>query len=296
MNPAGRFPLGPSPLSPPGRDGPGPVDRQIGARPIVPQSGVPFREPDVRHDGLFNFPPAVPGLDAPGQPPPAPVHEPGGDLVRGALHPSVEVVDHLYRKGPQSGWFSPGVTNQNPTFFEIGSYNVPGGNYYWFVDYGFELDRPSGLFAGASVPVPGESLTGILGFDVTVNAGARRGTLLFQLDPEAVTAARTAFNQPTSNPSASRAPIPQNVFDANRYQKFALTSGQGTTLLPPTSRRQGPPNGPWLWVIGPGARLAFTCVIYRPVPVPLTAVGVRHTGYLLGTALSEALLERMRPR
>ena len=126
MNPAGRFPLGPSPLSPPGRDGPGPVDRQIGARPIVPQSGVPFREPDVRHDGLFNFPPAVPGLDAPGQPPPAPVHEPGGDLVRGALHPSVEVVDHLYRKGPQSGWFSPGVTNQNPTFFEIGSYNVNG--------------------------------------------------------------------------------------------------------------------------------------------------------------------------
>lgn len=229
-------------------------------------------------------------------PPPDSTHSPGGELIHRLLHPSVRPVDHLYRKAPEGGWFAPSVSNVAPVQFEIGAFEVPGANHYWLFDYSFEMDRLSGFYAGASQPIDGESLTGILGFDVTANASERIGTLLFQLDPQAVTFGRTAFNTSTSNPQAVRGRTPQTTFNAAAYSSFALNASQGLSLLPPTRGRQGAPNGPWTWVLTPGQRLAFTCVIYEPLPIPVSAIGVRHQGYLLPSEMSNRIMEEMRPR
>lgn len=216
------------------------------------------------------------------------VQQPGGDLLTRLLHPSMLPVDELYRVAPDDGWFDPNVNSRNPIQFELGAFNVPKGQSYWLFDYAFTPYRLSGMTPGDTVPVEDGRMTSIMGFDLTVDSN-RFSSLRFQLDPVPVQTGRAAFNTPVN-------PRTQSDFNAAAFANFGSTAGQGLSLLPARRQRQGAPSAPWTIVAREGTRVVLTCVIFRRVPTPLGFIQGEHSGFLVNNQVSDALINRLRPR
>lgn len=219
------------------------------------------------------------------------VHEPGGDLLKQLLHPSVTVFDQIYRIQPEEGWFNSSVSPSSPVQFEIGSFRVPGGLQLWMQNYDFAIYRQSGADAGDSVRCEDDRFSGSFGFDLTVN-GTRPASLLIQLDPVPSSVARGSFGSPSGGSESGFAG--SSFIQAS---SAGSTSSQGQSLLPPRRARMGAPApNPFTIVVKENQNITLTCVILRPVRSPLAFVQGELQGYLMQTNASEALLNRMRPR
>lgn len=220
---------------------------------------------------------------------PALQHQPGGRVVQDLLHPSFSIFEQLYRVLPEEGWFSPLVSPTTPVQFQLGAFEVPRNQALWLTDYEFSVYRPSGVDPGDFVQAAQGRFSNVLGFDITIS-GQRDANLSYQLDPVPVVLQRQEFEAPIGNP---RSPAAFNRAAAN---SFASTAGPGTSLLPVRRQTQGPEGGPFTFVVGEGSQVALNCVIFNTVPSPLSAIQGRHAGYLLHQNVSEALLNRIRPR
>ncbi len=231
----------------------------------------------------------------PGQgPPPPSVHLPGGDLLTKVLHPMRKVVEQLYRVEPEESWYNIDVSPSKLVTFELGALQVPSGLHYWLFDYEFQPFRFSGVDPGDAIPVEEQRLGAVLGWDLTLT-GRRPNDLLFQLDPIPAQLQRTQFNAvPTSDTSSTRAPA--GSFNRAAFTGFAANSSAGLSLLPQRTARQGPLSGPFTIIAKEGDRVALSCVIFRPVPLPLAWMQGRHAGYWVNANESEALLDRVRAR
>jgi hypothetical protein len=218
-------------------------------------------------------------------------HEPGGRVVHQLLHPAFSILEQLYRILPEEGWFSAAVSPRNPVQFELGSFEVPRGQALWLTDYEFSVYRPSGVDPGDWVKSTNSRFSNVMGFDVTVS-GSRISNLSYQLDPVPVALSRQSFEAPVGAPRVATAA----AFDRAQANSFASTAGAGTSLLPVRRQTQGPEGGPFTFVVGQGAQVALSCVIFNPIPSPVTCVEGRQAGYLIHENLSESLLNRVRPR
>lgn len=197
----------------------------------------------------------------------------------------------MYRVLPQEAWFDPAVTPTTPVQFDLGSYKVPDHMALWIMDYEFSVYRQSGIDPGDIVPAEEGRFSGVMGFDISIN-GRRVSNLLYQLDPQPVVIAQTGFAPPPGGRAT------QAQFDSAAFNSFASTSGQGLSLLPVRRARQGVDSsvGPWTLIAQPGDVVTLTCVIFKTIMSPITAIQGRFMGYQVVSNFSQSLVQRMRPR
>lgn len=221
-------------------------------------------------------------------------HQPGGRVIDQLLHPAFDIMERLYRVLPEEGWFSPAVSPSRPIQFQLGSFEVPKNQALWLFDYQFNVYRPSGVDPGDWVQAAQGRYSNVMGFDVTVS-GSRESNLSYQLDPAPVGLGRQSFETPVTAPGG-RGVATAAAFDRARVNSFASTAGAGTSLLPVRRQTQGPAGGPFTFVVGEGAQVALSCVIFNTVTSPIACIQGRQAGYLIHQNLSKSLLNRVRPR
>ncbi len=228
-----------------------------------------------------------------GAPPPV-LNLAGGEVLTKFQNPAFTTFDQEYRVLPDESWYDPNVSPTRPLQFEIGSFQVPNGQALWIMDYEFTPYRMSGFDPGDMVPAEDGRFASIMGFDYLVT-NKRTKQILFQLDPNAITLARTAYQQVQNNQPTQRAS--PDAFNKAASNSFAAASSQGLSLLPTIHRgRQGVLKAPFTIVIRENDRAALNCVIWRTIPTPLGALSGRHMGFLVQTQLSDALINNLRPR
>lgn len=236
----------------------------------------------------------------PGQgPAPIDVLLPGGDLLKQFLHPSITILDQLFRTLPEDTWYSPTVSPTQPVQFELGSFKVPPGVQLWIQNYDFAIFRQSGADPGDFVRCEDERFSGCLGFDLTLD-GKRPASLSFQLDPQQAVVSRQQFEPPLTTFRGRRGPQTGAVpaqFNRSNVNSFASTANPGTSLLPARPGRIGPevPN-PFTYVARENVSVALSCVIFRPIPSPVVFIQGEIKGYLIQTNAADAFQNRLRPR
>jgi hypothetical protein len=216
------------------------------------------------------------------------VHEPGGDVLRELLHPAFVPFERLFRVLPEDAWFDPSVSPRRPISFELGSFEVPDNQHLWMYDYEFAVYRLSGMDPGDIVRLEEYRLSAVLGFDVTFS-GRRPDNIAYELDPVPVSVTRGAFDQGGSAPAAG-------AFNKAAANSFAATASPGTALLPVRTRRMGARQTPFTLVARTRDRVALSCVIFRPVPLPVAAIEGIMAGFLVHTQMSQELIHRMAPK
>lgn len=224
------------------------------------------------------------------------VHEPGGDLLRGMLHPAFEVYDGLFETLPEEGMFNPNLNPSKPFQWTLGSFKVPEGQALWLSDYDFGVLLFDGVNPGDYRVAEAGRFRGVLGFDLTVME-RRQSHLNYQLDPVPVATGRQQFEEVvTRDAPGIRGGTRSEKFFRNQASSFAAVSGQGTSLLPAGDHVQGPRNKPWTWIIEDGDTVAVKCVIFRPLRTPIGGVYGRLAGHLIHVNTSRTLVNRMYPR
>ncbi len=223
---------------------------------------------------------------------PALVREPGGQVLNNLLHPAMHVIEQMNRVLPDDSWYDLSVSPARPIQFEVLGYRVPNQMHLWIYDYEFLVYRLSGSDPADIVEAEPGRFTGAMGFDITVQ-GMRPANLLYQLDPQAVATTRASFN--TQGTPAGAQPTAAQ-FNSAAAASFASTAGIGQSLLPVRRQVQGPEGQPWTMIAKEGEWVALSCVIFRRVRTPIGALEARFAGYLMQSNMSNALLDRMRPR
>lgn len=266
-----------------------PTLQEMTAEELAEIRGGQTRDPGA--GGVWGTDPGA-GIGAflPGMGPgPAAVQLPGGDLLTKLLHPESRPFERMRRVLPEDSWFDAAVTPRSPIQFEIDAFAVPKGTMYLMFSYRFTPYRFSGVDPGDIIPVESGRFSNLLGFDLLID-GQRMGNVQYGLDPVPVTLQRRSFAQP----AAQRATAAQ--FDAAAANSFATTSGQGLGLLPARSEMMGAEGGPFTLIARETQRVSLSCVIFRPIPIPLGAMESRHAGFLVQTQLAEVLINRLRLR
>lgn len=220
-------------------------------------------------------------------PEPELVHEPGGDIVSGFVHPAFTIFERVYRVLPEEGFYSAGVSSTRPIQFELGSFAVPSSMHLWLFDYEFSVYRQSGIDPGDIVKAEDGRFSGFMGFDVQLNS-RRDANIAYELDPHAIQLQRTAFS--------GAGPASADQFNRAQANSFAANASAGTSLLPVRPQRMGARDVPFTFIVWADTRVALSCVIFRQVTTPIAAIEGRIGGYLIEDQASSALVNRLRPR
>ncbi len=227
-------------------------------------------------------------------PEPGLTRAPGGDVISRIVHPALAIFERLYRRLPEESFFSPNVSPTSPVQFEIGSFTVPKHSSLWMFDYEFAVYRFSGIDPNDTVKAEAGRFGGMMGFDLTFSK--RRATnTTYQLDPAPIPFQRGEFRAPVPGP-AGAFDVGAAPFDDAAAESFASTASPGTSLLPVRDEVMGARNSPFMLVANPGTSVAMGAVIFRTITSPIAFVQSQMGGYLLHQQVSEALLNRVRPR
>lgn len=237
----------------------------------------------------------------------------GGAISQLLVHPSFVPFEQLFRRLPEQGVFE--ASPERNFQFELGSFVVPQQMAFVLLDYSFNIHRLSGAAAGDTVPIERQRLSTLLGYDVKID-NTRKGNLLFELDPQPVTAARSAFAPVSTggtilnvdNPDESRpgvlplfpsgtGPLPASPaqFAAANFQRSATPGGPGLSLLPQRPGRQGARDVPFTYVATENQRVVFEVVVFRPIPIPIAFFEVDAVGMLVSQNVLKAMFDEMKP-
>jgi hypothetical protein len=218
-------------------------------------------------------------------PEPGLTRAPGGDVISRIVHPALAIFERLFRRLPEESFFSPNVSPSKPLQFDIGSFTVPKHSSLWMFDYEFAVYRFSGIDPNDTVKAEPGRFGGMMGFDLTFSKRRMTNTT-YQLDPAPIPFQRGGFEL-----------LDVAVqFDDAAAGTFASAASPGTSLLPVRDQVMGARNSPFMIVANPGAVVAMGCVIFRTVTSPIAFIQANMGGYLLHQQVSEALLNRVRPR
>jgi hypothetical protein len=228
---------------------------------------------------------SVPGMGAT----PMLQHEPGGSVLRIFQHPAFQTLERLFRVLPEEGWFSSTVRPDNPVQFPVGSFEVPKNMALWLFEYKFNIYRFSGVDAGDFVLAEDGRFADAIGYDVTVS-GRRPANIQYQLDPIPVSFSRPQFDAKIGQQSTAA------QFNRNSAPNFAATASPGLSLLPMRKEVMGASNGPFTFVVKEGDTVNLNAVMWRPFQTPVACLEGKLAGYLMQIQVSEALVNRLRPR
>lgn len=205
-------------------------------------------------------------------------HLPGGDILKRLQHPVFRTFEHAPKVAPEASWVAPTVSRDRPIFFNLKpDYKVPKGQHLWIMDYEFIVYRMSGVDAGDWVRLEEGRLQGSIGFDITVD-GRRSSELFFQSQPAPVEFTTTLGRV------------------ANASTAAATTVGPGTSLLPLRPNVQGARSAPFTIIAREEQTVRLLGGIFMRLGITPAAVEGRIAGYLCQSSVSEALIQRMRPR
>jgi hypothetical protein len=246
------------------------------------------------HEVLRSWPGST-GAAPPGMAGESPsVQEPGGNLLKQLLSPSVTSQEALWNIIPDESWFSPTVSPERPIVAEIGAYQVPRQQAYWMMDYEFQIFVQSGIDANDVIPAANGRVFGLLGFDLTVNA-TRLASVRYELDPHPSSAFRNAFAPSGSGGSGGRNPNAA-AFSAASYNQFGAATGAGLSLLPAWRKLYGPRQGPFTLIANEQQIIALSVAIFRPLPAPIASITGRIAGFRTAKTVSDTLVNRLRIR
>lgn len=233
-----------------------------------------------------------PNAGPPGEGPAAlGVNTAGGEIVQRLQPRSLMTYEELFTALPDEGMFSPALNPGAPFQFELGSFIVPNNQTLWLTDYRCGVLLFDAVGPGDYRVAEDGRFRGVMGFDLR-RSGSRMGRTSYQLDPVPIQAARSEFEEvilPSGAPAGGK-------FNRNAASSFASVAGQGTALLPVWSKVMGPRDGIWTWIIEEDDRVSVSCVIFRPIPVPIAGVFARLAGHLVYVDTARAVQERTRPR
>lgn len=248
------------------------------------------------HERLRAWPSAS-GAAPPGMAGESPsVLEPGGNLEKQLLSPAVTIQESLWNIIPDESWFSPTVSPERPIVAEIGAYQVPKQQAYWLADYEFQIFVQSGIDPNDTIPAANGRFFGLLGFDLTINT-TRLASVSYELDPHPASAYRSAFAPSGSGGGGGAGRIPPpSAFSAASYNQFAAATGAGLSLLPAWRKLQGARQGPFSLIANEQEIVALSVAIFRPIPAPIASITGRIAGFRMGKTVSQAIVNRMRPR
>jgi hypothetical protein len=215
----------------------------------------------------------------------------GGLLNSLIVDPSVQPFERLYRRLPEEGMFSAGVSPSRPFAFELGAFRVPDNMLLMLFDLRPDIYRFSGLDAGDFVPVEARRFGSIMGFQVTIDQ-RQQGNTAFELDPIAI---QTTSLQAFAPTSTERGVAPQAAFNIAAASSFANTAGAGTGLLPQRPTRWGPLSVPFTLMARSGSVVQCRCVIFHPVPSPIAFIEYDIAGMLVPAQWGDEMLRAARP-
>jgi hypothetical protein len=213
----------------------------------------------------------------------------GGALNQLIQHPSVTPFEQLYRKLPEEGMFSPGVSPSRPFVFELGAFKVPDAMAVMLFDLRPDIYRFSGIDAGDYVPVEARRFSSIMGFDVQVDQRPQ-GNIQFQIDPAPIDfQGQQAF--------ASQAGVNQTttVLNISAASSFANVAGTGNSLNPQRPTRYGALSIPFTLFARSRQTVQIRCVIFRPVPSPIAFIEYDIAGILLPEKYMDEMLKQVKP-
>ncbi len=220
--------------------------------------------------------------------------------------------ERLYRRLPEDGMFSAGVSPNRPFTFELGAFRVPNNYSLLLFDLRPDIYRLSGVDAGDFVPVEARRFGSIMGFDVNVDQQRSRMDLKFELDPiqiqtnrQAFTAQATPLNQQAAlaRPSSSDVSFvtagpqatPQSVYNISASNSFANAAGVGSSLMPQRPRRPGALGIPFTMIVRATQTVQVQCVIFRRLPSPIAFIEYDISGLLVPSRWESALMACSRP-
>ena len=215
----------------------------------------------------------------------------GGEIVQRLQPEQLTTYEDLFTALPSEGMFSAALNPREPFQFELGSFTVPKKQTLWLTDYRCGVLLFDGVGPGDYRVAEDGRFRGVMGFDLR-RSGARMGRTRYQLDPIPIQASRSEFEEvvlPSGAPAGGK-------FNRNAATSFASVAGQGTSLLPVWSKVMGPRDGIWTWVVEDGDNVSISCVVFRPIPVPIAGVFARLSGHLVYVDTARAIQERTRPR
>lgn len=230
-----------------------------------------------------------PQAGPPGEgPPPLGINVAGGEIVQRLQPEALLTYEDLFTALPSEGMFSPALSFTQPFQFELGSFTVPKRQTLWLTDYRFGVLLFDGVGAGDYRVAEEGRFRGVMGFDLRKN-GARVGRTRYQLDPVPIQVTRSEFEKPTGLQTTA-------AFNRNAATSFASVAGQGTALLPVWSKVMGPRDAIWTWSCEEGDVLSASCVVFRPIPVPIAGIFGRLAGHLVEVNTARTVRQRTRAR
>ncbi len=233
------------------------------------------------------------GTSAPGT---SPHSDPRPQLVTvppmGAVYPFIQhplfaPYERGFRKQPDANFY---VKKPSGFTFQVAVIEAPKNYTLIITGYKVELARLSGVSAGDTVPLEPGRLSTCLGFDLRLS-GARERDCQYELQPTPILTGR----QPSATfPGVGRAG-PTSYYARESAGQYGVPGGAGKALLPYREERYGPPQGPFTIPVREGRTLDFSCMIFKPLPIPLAYVGVNFTGYQMPSTLFDAFMRQITP-
>jgi hypothetical protein len=225
----------------------------------------------------------------------------GGALPELLLHPTFLPFENLFRRLPEEAMFN--ASPDRPYKFELGAFEVPKNQALLLADFRFALHRLSGAAASDTVPMEPERLSMLLAFDLTI-ANNRKAQLRMEIDPVTIQAQKEAFQSQVSGgtifPGArtggsALSPANNLQYALSRFAQSVVPGGLGLSGLPNRPRRLGAEDLPFTMVAVETQRVQASCVVFRPIPIPIAFFQCDISGVLMSMNTMRALFDAVKP-
>lgn len=248
------------------------------------------------------WPPQGQGVRGPGSPlastnplvPEAPrvqVVNPLGSMYEHFQHPMFDPFERQFRVQPTDAFFDPDRSPSNPFTFSIGGFKAAKDQFLVVLGYRFSAAK-FGLTSGDTVPLEDGRMGLLWAFDLDVD-GRRDRQCQYEIDPVPISTTRAAFEL-VAGTNGSRTQQAA-YFDKNAANSFAITAGPGKSALPFQSQHFGPQAPAFTIMVRPNQTIQGSCIIFRPLEVPLAYVQFDVSGYILPPNLVERFQREVQP-
>lgn len=215
-------------------------------------------------------------------------------LAAGALsvhlsHPDIIFFEQLWRRLPEQGIHSGGLSPARPLTLDLGAFRVAGRQEVWLFNLRPDIYKFSGLDPNDYVPVEPRRFSGQVGWDPRVN-GQRLGNTYFELQP------MPRQQQQSGRTTGPGTIAPAAEFAAARANAFARSAGAGTGLQPQRHERYGPEELPLTVRVTEGATFTAAAVVFRPITTPIAFFEFDMAGVILPSSLAATILDAIKPR
>lgn len=258
------------------------LNRERAAQGFLPQ-GPAARAPGGQKTESGPFQPEVPQVQT---------ANPFGALYPHVQHPTFKSFERMFRTQSEAAFYDPNLSPERPLAFTVGSFRVPERHYLIVQGYEFSAAKVTGTAATDTVPLEEERMGALWCFDLDVDGLRTPRQCEYEIDPVPIQLQKEGFEATTT--SGGRANT-NSFFNRAAARSFALAGGPGRAALPFRTEHYGPQGHPFTLLVPPNQIVTGSCIIFRPLVVPLAYVQFDITGFLLPALLLERFMRQVQP-